>query len=82
MSKSDSIYQLSKSLEFTNWNMVGIKDIFTDSGNGWSADTKIRFPDDEEFAKVTTRWAAYKPPTYAAAISPATEEDVVKAVRC
>ncbi|ROW13666.1 hypothetical protein VPNG_04638 [Cytospora leucostoma] len=61
--------------------MVDIKTIFTDSGNGWSADTKIRFPDDEEFAKVTTRWAAYKPPTYAAAISPATEEDVVKAVK-
>ncbi|KUI56423.1 6-hydroxy-D-nicotine oxidase [Cytospora mali] len=61
--------------------MVDIKTIFTDSSNGWSADTKIRFPDDEEFAKVTTRWAAYKPPTYAAAISPATEEDVVKAVK-
>lgn len=61
--------------------MADIKTIFTDSGNGWSADTKIRFPDDEELAKVTMRWATYKPPTYTAAISPATEEDVVKAVR-
>lgn len=61
--------------------MVDIKTILTDSINGWSADTRIRFPDDDDLANVTTRWAAYKPPTYSAAISPATEEDVVKAVR-
>jgi hypothetical protein len=61
--------------------MVDIKAVLTGSDNNWSPDTKIRFPDDEEFAQVTARWATYKPPTYTAAISPATEEDVVKAVR-
>ncbi|KAG8168419.1 hypothetical protein KVR01_001168 [Diaporthe batatas] len=61
--------------------MVDIKKVFTSGGNGWSPDTKISFPDDDDFAQVTTRWATYKPPTYAAAISPATEEDVVKAIK-
>lgn len=61
--------------------MTDIKKILTDSGNAWSASTTILFPGDEEFAKATTRWAIYKPPTYTACISPGTEEDVVKAVR-
>lgn len=61
--------------------MADIKTILTDSGNGWSAGTKILFSGDNEFAEVTTRWAAYKPPTYTASISPATEEDVAKVVR-
>lgn len=61
--------------------MTDIHAVLTDSSNGWSADTKIQFPGEEGFAAATSRWAVYKPPTYAAAISPATEEDVVKAVR-
>ncbi|POS68753.1 hypothetical protein DHEL01_v212854 [Diaporthe helianthi] len=61
--------------------MADIKTIFTGSDNSWSPGTKISFPHDDDFAQVTTRWAVYKPPTYAAAISPATEEDVVEAVK-
>lgn len=60
--------------------MADIATVLTDSSNCWSAGTKILFPGDDGFAEVTSRWAIYKPPTYAAAISPATEEDVVKAV--
>lgn len=62
--------------------MADIKKILTNSGNDWSASTTILFPGDEEFAEATRRWAIYKPPTYTACISPGTEEDVVKAVRC
>lgn len=62
--------------------MADIATILTDCGNCRCAGTKILFPGDDGFAEVTTRWAVYKPPTYAAAISPATEEDVVKAVLC
>lgn len=60
--------------------MAGIAAILTDSANRWAADTKILLPDDDGFAGATRRWAIHKPPTYSAVISPATEEDVVKAV--
>lgn len=62
--------------------MADIKTILTDSGNGWSASTRILFSGDDEFPEATARWAIYKPPTYTACISPGTEGDVVKAVRC
>lgn len=60
--------------------MADIATILTDSSNYWSAGTKVLFPSDDGFAEVTSRWAVHKPPTYAAAISPASEEDVVKTV--
>ncbi|KAL2275178.1 hypothetical protein FJTKL_02407 [Diaporthe vaccinii] len=61
--------------------MADIKTILTDSGNGWSASTRILFSGDDEFPEATARWAIYKPPTYTACISPGTEGDVVKAVK-
>lgn len=60
--------------------MADIATVLTDSSNCWFSGTKVFFPGDDGFADVTSRWAIHKPPTYAAAISPAIEEDVVKAV--
>ena len=60
--------------------MADIATILSGSGNQWAANTQILFPDDDGFADATKRWAIHKPPTYAAVIRPATEEDVVKVV--
>lgn len=47
----------------------------------WSSNTTLSFPGSDVFANATERWSIAHEPTYAAAISPATEEDVVTAVR-
>lgn len=58
-----------------------IRSILLEDGNTWSARTTITFPEDgAAFNNVTGRWSIYAAPTYAAAISPGTEEDVIKAV--
>jgi hypothetical protein len=49
--------------------------------SSWSPDTIISFPGTEEFENATARWTIAGAPTYAAAISPATEADVALAVR-
>ncbi|KFA67693.1 hypothetical protein S40285_00955 [Stachybotrys chlorohalonatus IBT 40285] len=59
-----------------------IRSILLEDGNTWSARTTITFPEDgAAFNNVTGRWSIYAAPTYAAAISPGTEEDVIKAVK-
>jgi FAD/FMN-containing dehydrogenase len=48
----------------------------------WGAGTEVSFPDDGEvFVNATLRWSSYSSPSYIAAVSPATEEDVAQAVR-
>lgn len=54
--------------------------IFTNPDINWSPQTDITFPGDEDFELATTRWTVFRPPTYQAAVSPATEADVVTAV--
>lgn len=46
----------------------------------WSPQTQIHQPNTTDFFNATERWDVYAPPTYQAAISPATEADVAKAV--
>ncbi|KAI0886282.1 uncharacterized protein GGS22DRAFT_199566 [Annulohypoxylon maeteangense] len=46
-----------------------------------SPGTVISFPNSSAFHDATERWTVYKPPSYSAAISPTTEEDVVNAVK-
>lgn len=46
----------------------------------WSPNTTITFAGTPEFSEVTERWTTFNSPTYRAAISPDTEEDVVKIV--
>ncbi|KAI0201481.1 Glucooligosaccharide oxidase [Astrocystis sublimbata] len=60
---------------------MDLKSIFT-KGVSWPAETVISFPDDddESFVGATERWTTYKPPNYAAAITPSDEAAVVQAV--
>lgn len=58
-----------------------LKALLTDPARGWSKETILSFPDSDTFTNATTRWTIVSPPTYSAAISPGTEQDVVKAVR-
>ncbi|KAK7756973.1 hypothetical protein SLS62_000989 [Diatrype stigma] len=60
---------------------VDLRKILTDPKNVWSPQTSVRFPDDKDFVNVTERWTTFNPPTFAAAISPATEDDVIKAIK-
>ncbi|KAJ2980602.1 hypothetical protein NUW58_g6900 [Xylaria curta] len=67
------------------WLVLGraqdLRAILTHPGNEWAPTTTISFPNSEQFVNATLRWDIYAPPTYAAAISPGTEADVVKAVQ-
>lgn len=47
----------------------------------FSPNTSIYLPSSPEFFNITERWTTFDAPTFNAAISPATEEDVVKSVR-
>jgi hypothetical protein len=43
--------------------------------------TMITFPGHRNFTEATERWSLFAPPTYSAAVSPATEEDVTTIVK-
>ncbi|OTB10571.1 hypothetical protein K445DRAFT_69978 [Daldinia sp. EC12] len=58
---------------------VDLKSVLTNQK--WSADTTISFTGSPEFYNATERWTTFSAPTYRAAISPATEDDVVKIVK-
>lgn len=60
---------------------VDIKSVLTSPSNKWAANTIISFPGSAQFANTTERWTLFDAPTYAAAISPGTEADLVKAVK-
>jgi len=62
-------------------NTPDLKSLLETESNNWSSTTSFSFPGEESFTDKTERWTTYAPPTYSAAISPATEEDVAKAVR-
>ncbi|KAI1116255.1 FAD-binding domain-containing protein [Nemania sp. NC0429] len=56
-----------------------VRSLFTNSA--WSPNTTITFPGSDGFVDATERWSVFKEPTYAAAVSPATEKDVAQAVK-
>lgn len=58
-----------------------ITSILKSHAHTFSPDTTIYLPSSPEFFNVTERWTTFDAPTFSAAISPATEEDVVKIVR-
>ncbi|KFA51411.1 hypothetical protein S40293_03219 [Stachybotrys chartarum IBT 40293] len=59
-----------------------LRGILLDEANEWSSGAVITFPEDgADFYNVTERWSPYEAPTFAAAISVATEEDVIQAVQ-
>ncbi|RYP45207.1 hypothetical protein DL768_008400 [Monosporascus sp. mg162] len=55
--------------------------LLTSPVHAWADDTIISFSNSTEFFGATDRWTIFRPPTYFAAISPATEKDVKKAVK-
>ncbi|TIC99758.1 FAD-linked oxidoreductase afoF [Colletotrichum higginsianum] len=59
---------------------VDVKSVLSDPANKWSKKTTLSFPDSAAFIGATERWTVFNPPTYTAAISPATEKDVIKIV--
>ncbi|KAG7001440.1 FAD-linked oxidoreductase OXR1 [Physcia stellaris] len=58
-----------------------IRALLSQKANGWDKSTTISFPQSSRFVNSTSRWSTYDAPTYLAAISPASETDVAKAVK-
>jgi hypothetical protein len=55
-------------------------ELFTSPENAWHRDTILSFPGSPAFYNATLRWTPSANPQYFAAISPANEADVAKAV--
>jgi hypothetical protein len=55
--------------------------LLTNEYHQWSTNTSINFAGSSDFFTSTERWTTFSAPTYAAVISPGTEEDVAKIVR-
>ncbi|KAL4783258.1 hypothetical protein BJX76DRAFT_259533 [Aspergillus varians] len=58
---------------------VDLASIITDQS--WDSETVVSFPGSDDFTDATQRWDIYEPPTYALAVSPGSEDDVVTAVK-
>lgn len=56
------------------------RNILLDRKNKWNGKTVVSFPGTPEFTNATDRWSSHSEPTFIAGITPATEEDVAKAV--
>ncbi|CAJ2505665.1 Uu.00g130590.m01.CDS01 [Anthostomella pinea] len=54
--------------------------VFGNPANNWSVDTTFYLPSESAFVNLTERWTVVGAPTYSAAISPSTEEDLVNIV--
>lgn len=57
-----------------------LRALLTDPARAWAPSTTLSFIGTRQFNDATERWTVFSPPTYKAAISPETEEDVRKAV--
>ncbi|EWG48753.1 hypothetical protein FVEG_08427 [Fusarium verticillioides 7600] len=55
--------------------------LLTSEYHGWSSNTSINFAGSSGFFTSTERWTTFSAPTYAAVISPGTEEDVAKIIK-
>lgn len=60
---------------------VDLKSLLSQPSLNLTKGTVISFPDSPTFSNATERWSTFDPPTYFAAVSPATEGDVAKIVR-
>ncbi|EED21270.1 conserved hypothetical protein [Talaromyces stipitatus ATCC 10500] len=59
---------------------IDLRGLLTDPVHQWASNTTISFPNTVAFENATERWSIFSPPTYSAAVSPGTEEDVKKVV--
>lgn len=57
-----------------------LAELLQDPELGFDSRTLITFPGQSNFTEATERWAQFAVPTYSAAVSPATEQDVVTLV--
>lgn len=60
---------------------VDLKSMLTDVSNKWTSKTTLSFPGQPQFVNATQRWTLFDEPTYFAAISPGSEQDLVTVVR-
>ncbi|KAK9425261.1 putative FAD-binding PCMH-type domain-containing protein [Seiridium unicorne] len=64
-----------------SYSVTSLKTVLQSPANRWNSATVISFPDSTEFLNHTGRWTTFDAPTFAAAISPANEDDLVKTVK-
>ena len=64
-----------------SWNSTDLRALLTSSKMHFSNATMISFPGTDEFTNATDRWTVTDAPSFSAAISPATEDDVAATVR-
>ncbi|KAI5854497.1 hypothetical protein GGS23DRAFT_608303 [Durotheca rogersii] len=63
-------------IEALSSNLTDLRPILTDPSISWASDTVISFQGSDEFLNATERWTVFRPPSYTAAVSPASEQDV------
>jgi hypothetical protein len=64
-----------------NLSSPDMRAVLTDPARQWHTDTILSFENSAQFANATERWTIFNPPTYKAAITPGSVDDVTKIVR-
>lgn len=67
-------------LNISQSHSANLRYLLTNEEHRWSFNTSINFAGSSDFFASTERWTTFSAPTYAAVISPGTEEDVAKIV--
>lgn len=67
-------------LNISQPHSANLRYLLTNVDHAWSSNTSINFAGSSDFFASTERWTTFSAPTYAAVISPGTEEDVAKIV--
>lgn len=66
---------------FTRLNSFRKRDVATTLGPKLSPNATVIFPNDPDWSNVTARWTQYLAPSFSVVVEPATEADIVEAVR-
>ncbi|KAF5688765.1 6-hydroxy-D-nicotine oxidase [Fusarium denticulatum] len=65
-------------LNISHPHSANLRYLLTNEYTEWSSNTSINFVGSSDFFSSTERWTTFSAPTYAAVISPGTEEDLAK----
>ncbi|KAF5558959.1 hypothetical protein FMEXI_154 [Fusarium mexicanum] len=68
-------------LNISNPHSANLRYLLTNEYNEWSSTTSINFAGLSDFFASTERWTTFSAPSYAAVISPGTEQDIAKIVK-
>ncbi|CVL11636.1 related to 6-hydroxy-D-nicotine oxidase [Fusarium proliferatum] len=68
-------------LNISQSHSANLRYLLTNEEHRWSFNTSINFAGSSDFFASTERWTTFSAPTYAAVISPGTEEDVAKIIK-